>query len=150
MRRRVAIAKVGDGHVKVDDPRLAGVDPSLTAGLPVLPVGPDRVTARHLEHYAADPTYDVALSTSGYTDVAYDRPEDLQRLRQELTARGPRPIYITFTAAMRHYDAFYAVFPPGGYENLRRGLATSPDWTLVRHEGDLWVFQYTAPGWPTS
>jgi hypothetical protein len=29
-------------------------------------------------------------------------------------------------------------------------MTASPQWRLVRHQGDLWVFLYTGPGAPAA
>jgi hypothetical protein len=50
--------------------------------------------------------------------------------------------YVVFPASMRAYDAYYATYTPGSYEATLSGLAARPDWQLVRHQGDLWVFVY--------
>jgi hypothetical protein len=60
------------------------------------------------------------------------------------------PVYVVFTAAMRAYDAYYATYAPGGYQGLLDDLSARPDWTVARHEGDLWVLTYTGPAAPTD
>jgi hypothetical protein len=60
------------------------------------------------------------------------------------------PVYVVFTASMRAYDAYYRTYRLDDYQRTLDGLRTSHDWELVRHEDDLWVFQYTAPGWPVG
>jgi hypothetical protein len=60
------------------------------------------------------------------------------------------PVYVVFSAAMRAYDAYYQTYRPGSYQRLLDDLSTSPDWTVARHEGDLWVLAYTGPGAPTD
>jgi hypothetical protein len=49
---------------------------------------------------------------------------------------------------MRARDDYYATYAPGTYQALLDGLQGSRDWRLTQHSGDLWVFQYVAPGFP--
>jgi hypothetical protein len=58
------------------------------------------------------------------------------------------PTFIVFSNSMRQFDAYYSVYEPGSYQDTLDSLATSPEWELVWQEGDVWVFQYTAPDWP--
>jgi hypothetical protein len=61
----------------------------------------------------------------------------------QVAQRDQATTYVVFTASMRAYDAYYATYTAGSYEATLRGLAARPDWTVARHQEDLWVFQYT-------
>jgi hypothetical protein len=56
--------------------------------------------------------------------------------------------YVVATGSMRGYDAYYADYAPGDYAATLEQLATSPEWQVVRHDDDLWVFRYLGPATP--
>jgi hypothetical protein len=69
------------------------------------------------------------------------RTPTLQALNQIVARHPDRTSYVVFTSTMRAWDEYYGEFTPGSYQKLLDDLGTSPEWALVRHEGDLWVFE---------
>jgi len=60
----------------------------------------------------------------------------------QVAQKNQADTYVVFSASMRAYDAYYATYTAGSYDATLTSLADRPDWTLVRHQDDLWVFQY--------
>jgi hypothetical protein len=58
--------------------------------------------------------------------------------------------YVVATGSMRGYDAYYATYAPGTYQETLQQLTRSPDWEVVRHSGDLWVLRYLGPAAPAA
>jgi hypothetical protein len=56
--------------------------------------------------------------------------------------------YIVFTRNMRDYDQYYADFLPGAYDRTLGVLPSNPDWQVVRHQNDVWVFRYRPSAGP--
>jgi len=60
----------------------------------------------------------------------------------QVAQKNQATTYVVFSASMRAYNAYYGTYTAGSYDATLTGLAASPDWTLARHQDDLWVFQY--------
>jgi hypothetical protein len=56
--------------------------------------------------------------------------------------------YIVFTHNMREYDQYYADFLPGAYDRTLGVLPHNPQWEVVRHQNDVWVFRYRPSAGP--
>ncbi len=104
--------------------------------------------ARYFEGADAetDRSLEVALETELPADpFVTQRPVPLDEAEvSRLFEKRPsdRPSYLVFTAATRAYDEYYRTFAEGSYQDLLDQVQVSENWRMVRHEGDLWVFQY--------
>jgi len=124
--------------------------------IPVVFNWPGRVWLDYPRYFGYDSEADTSLdglapqqaAASGAPVRANAFPMTVAQVEDIVQARPGAPTYVVFTASMRARDAYYSTFAPGSYQSLLDGLRTSPDWRAVRHDGDLWVFQYAAPGWP--
>ncbi|SFF51213.1 hypothetical protein [Blastococcus tunisiensis] len=107
---------------------------------------PGRASVDYLDFYDQDAPLDVLLvGVNPDTDPQITlqvRPLTDLRLENLVDLLPDEPTFIVFTAAQRAWDAYYATFQPGGYQNLLDDLAENPDWRVVEHTGDLWVYEY--------
>jgi hypothetical protein len=83
-----------------------------------------------------DPAVSIPLSPEVVTEIAEDD--------------DATPTYVVSTGTMRQTDAYYAVYSPGDYAATLEGLATSPEWEVVRQVGDVQVFRYLGPATPAG
>ncbi|MGY1709478.1 hypothetical protein ACI8AC_08210 [Geodermatophilus sp. SYSU D00758] len=125
--------------------------------IPVVFTWPGRAWLDYERYFLAEPDKDGTLDgivsdavlaegtiqPNGF-DISVDQLEDLVWTRPE------DPAYVVFSASMRARDAYYSTYEEGTYEDLLDGLSTDPDWRLVRQSGDLYVFQFVAPGFPVQ
>jgi hypothetical protein len=123
--------------------------------IPVVFTWPGRVWLDYERYYVVEPGKDASLDgilqvQGGPTAPPNGARASVGRLEQIAWQRPEDPAYVVFSSSMRARDAYYATFAPGTYEDLLEGLRSDPDWRVVRQEGDLWVFQFVAPGFPVG
>jgi hypothetical protein len=123
--------------------------------IPVVFTWPGRVWLDYERYSVREPEKDASLDgllTVQAGEAAPPNGADISvgRLEEIVWQRPEDPAYVVFTGSMRARDAYYATYAPGAYQQLLDGLRSDPDWEPVRHEGDLWVFQFVAPGFPVG
>jgi hypothetical protein len=123
--------------------------------IPVVFTWPGRVWMDYERYYVEEPGKDASLDgilqvQGGPTAPPNGARIDVGQLEQIMWQRPEDPAYVAFSGSMAARDAYYATFAPGIYDDLLQGLQSDPDWRVVRQGGDLWVFQFVAPGFPVS
>jgi hypothetical protein len=122
--------------------------------VPLINVWPGRTSVDY-ERYIGpftrlEPGLDEILRDDGGIDptasIPLD-PADVARVAQDLPGEAT---YVVTTGSMRGYDAYYATYAPGTYQETLQQLTRSPDWEVVRHSGDLWVLRYLGPAAPAA
>jgi len=122
--------------------------------IPVLFNWPGRVWLDYPRYFGYDAEADASLdglaplqiAAAGEPVPANAFPMSVARLEEIVRSRPSVATYVVFTGSMQARDAYYATFAPGVYQSLLAGLQDSANWRAVRHEGDLWVFQYVPAG----
>lgn len=126
--------------------------PSSSVVIPIINDWPGR-TWTHYERYiqpfaTLEPGLDDILRTQDNLAGSASLPLDIGVIDQVVRAHPAPRTYIVFSAAMRASDAYYADFTRGSYQATLDQLNHSPEWRLVRHQNDLWVFEYIGPPTP--
>jgi hypothetical protein len=127
------------------------------AVIPAIADWPGRTSADYERFIGQYSTLEPGLDQLLREEVPADQISELQslplnaaRIAEVAQRNTDKPTYVVFTASIKADDAYYAVYTPGSYEATLREMTASPQWRLVRHQGDLWVFLYTGPGAPAA
>jgi hypothetical protein len=123
--------------------------------IPVVFTWPGRVWLDYERYYVVEPVKDASLDGLLQVQAGPSAPPNgaevsVDQLEQIVWQRPEDPAYVVFSGTMQARDDYYSTFAPGTYEGLLEGLRSDPDWRVTRQEGDLWVFQFVAPGFPVD
>lgn len=109
----------------------------MSTGLPERPTAAYVAFARAYLNYDLPLVPDPAVSSLPFTSEA-----DVTRMEAAIGEQS-LPTYVVVSAQMVTYSDYYGLYPPGALHRLPGLLTKSPRWTLVLHDGDLWVFRAT-------
>jgi hypothetical protein len=114
--------------------------------LPAIAVWPGRTSVdyeRFIGRFTTlEPGLDDRVHTMGRYLQSASVPLD-PALAVEVAGIHPlRTTYVVVTQNMHDYDRYYADFEPGVLDLTIFELTLDPDWRVVRHQNDLWVFRY--------
>jgi hypothetical protein len=119
--------------------------------VPLINVWPGRTSVdydRYIRPYTTlEPGLDEILR-DGEAGPPASIPLDAAAVAQVARSLPAETTYVVATGSMRGYDAYYADYVPGSYDATLEQLAASPEWEVVRHDDDLWVFRYLGPATP--
>jgi hypothetical protein len=114
--------------------------------IPLINVWPGRTSVDYLRFIGPltrlEPGLDEILRSEADLEPEASVPLSPQTVARIAQGDPGETTFVVATATMRDYDAYYATYGPGEYAATLRALATSPDWQVVRTDGDLQVFQY--------
>ncbi|MGY2078725.1 hypothetical protein [Modestobacter sp. SYSU DS0657] len=116
--------------------------------IPVLWNWPGRIAFDYQRYSGENATTDASLDSLLRvlaTETGQDPDEPtLDALAQVVRARPASGVWLVTTGTMRTWDEYYREFVPGSYAQLLADVEDSPDWELVRTDGDVRVWAWSA------